>query len=224
LGKDVRLRGFGLDGYVSGELAVLDRPGRAAQANGNLSVTGTYKAYGRPLTIRRANLTYVNAAYNNPILDVLAEHEFEEVTVGVRVRGSAAAPETTVTSSPSMSTAEALSWLMLGRSLNTASGTESRQISASALALSAGSGLLAQQLGGRLGLDSAGIVETRSLGGSTLLVGKQISPRLFLSYGVSLIGSGQVVMLKYLLGRGLNLSIESSKVEAAGAINWRREK
>ena len=224
LGKDVRLRGFGLDGKVSGELAVLDRPGRAAQANGTLSVTGTYRAYGRPLTIRRANLTYLNAAYDNPILDVLAEHEFEEVTVGVRVRGRALAPETTVTSSPSMSTAEALSWLLLGRPLNTASGSETQQISATALALSAGSSLLAQQLGGRLGLDSAGIVETRALGGSTLLVGKQVSPRLFLSYGVSLIGSGQVLMLKYLLARGLNLSIESSKVETAGAINWRREK
>ena len=224
LGKDVALRGFGLDGKVSGELAVLDRPGRAAQANGTLSVTGIYKAYGRPLNIRRARLSYINAAYDNPVLDVLAEHEFDQVTVGVRVRGSARAPETTVTSSPSMSTAEALSWLLLGRPLNTASGSESRQISASALALSAGSSLLAQKLGNRLGLDSAGIVETRALGGSTLLVGKQISPRLFLSYGVSLIGSGQVLMLKYLLARGLNLSLESSKVETAGALNWQREK
>jgi translocation and assembly module TamB len=154
----------------------------------------------------------------------LAEHEFEQVTVGVRVRGSARAPETTVTSSPSMSTAEALSWLLLGRPLNTASGSESQQISASALALSAGSGLLAQQLGAHLGLDSAGIVESRALGGSTLMVAKQISPRLFLSYGVSLIGSGQVLMLKYLLARGLNLSLESSKVETAGGINWHREK
>lgn len=224
LGKDVRLRGFGLEGKVSGELAVTDRPGRATQANGRLSVSGTYEAYGRPLAIRRANLSYVNAAYDNPVLDVLAEHEFDEVTVGVRVRGSALAPETTVTSSPSMSTSEALSWLLLGRPLNTASGSESQQISASALALSAGSGLLAQQLGVRLGLDSAGIVDTRALGGSTLLVGKQVSPRLFLSYGVSLIGSGQVLMLKYMIARGLNLSLESSKVETAGAINWHREK
>ena len=224
LGAAVQLHGFGLDGTLGGSLRIVDRPDRAAQATGTLEVAGKYKAYGRALDIRRGRLTYVGSAYDNPELDIVAEHEFEEVTVGVRVRGSARAPETTVTSSPAMATGEALSWLVLGRPLSTASGAETQQVSASALALSAGSNLLAQQLGSQLGLDTAGITESRALGGSALLVGKQVSPRLFVSYGISLIGTGQVLTLKYLLAHGLNVSLESGNVETAGALNWRKEK
>lgn len=226
LGERVALHGFGLDGKLAGGLRVVDRPGRPPLATGTLSAAGSYSAYGRELTIERGRLAYVNASIDNPQLDILAEREIEAegVTVGVRVRGNARAPETTVTSTPSMSTAEALSWLVLGRPLGTASGAESQRISASALALSAGSNLLAQRIGARLGLDSAGITESRALGGSTLQVGKQVSPRLFVSYGLSLIGTGQVVTLKYLLKRGLNVSLESGDVETAASLNWRREK
>ena len=224
VGEDVRLQGFGLTGRLSGELAVRDRPDRAATANGSLQVSGRYRAYGRDLRIRRARLSWVNAPYADPALDVLAEHAFDEVTVGVRVRGSAQAPQTSVTSDPAMSTAEAISWLLLGRPLETASGSEAQRVSASAVALSAGSSLLAQQLGVQLGLDSAGIVENRALGGSTLVVGKRLSPKLFVSYGVSLLGTGQVVMLKYLLKRGLSLGLESGTVETAASLDWRKEK
>jgi translocation and assembly module TamB len=224
LGKAVKLSGFGLDGMLGGSLRIRDRPGRAAQANGSLNISGRYAAFGRNLTITRGRLGFLNAAYNNPTLDILAEAEFEDVTVGVRVRGSALAPETTLTSTPTMSSTEILSWLLFGRPLSVVSGAERQQLDASSLALSAGSNLLAQKFASRLGLDSAGISDSRVLGGSILSIGKQVSPRLFVSYGVSLIGSGQVLTLKYLLSRGLNVSLESSNVETAGSINWRKEK
>jgi len=224
LGKAVRLHGFGLDGTLGGSLRIRDRPGRAAQANGTLNIAGRYSAYGQALTITRGRLDYVNAAYDNPVLDILAEREIEDVAVGVRVRGSALAPETTVTSRPAMATTEAMSWLLLGRPLSTATGSETQKVSSSAMALSAGSNLLAQKIGTRLGLDSAGISDSRVLGGSTFMVGKQISPRLFVSYGLSMLGTGQVLTLKYLFWRGLNVSIESSNVETAGSVNWRKEK
>jgi translocation and assembly module TamB len=223
LGEDVRLRGFGLDGELGGRLRVRDPPGREALVTGTLEVGGRYTAYGRPLEIKRGRLSYLNAPIENPVLDVLAEHEFEQATIGVRVRGSALAPETSISSSPAMATSEALSWLLLGRPLQTASSSETERISASAIALGAGSSLLAQRLGARLGLDSAGITESRTLG-STLMVGKQVSPRLFVSYGLSLVGTGQVVMLKYLLTRGLDIAVESGSVETAASINWRKEK
>lgn len=223
LGEDVRLRGFGLDGELGGRLRVRDPPGREALVTGTLEVGGRYTAYGRPLQIKRGRLSYLNAPIDDPVLDVLAEHEFEQATIGVRVRGSALAPETSITSSPPMATSEALSWLLLGRPLQTASSSETQRISASAIALGAGSSLLAQRLGARLGLDSASITESRTLG-STLMVGKQVSPRLFVSYGLSLVGTGQVVMLKYLLTRGLDVALESGSVETAASINWRKEK
>ena len=54
-------------------------------------------------------------------------------------------------------------------------------------------------------------------------MGKYVSPRLFLSYGVSLIGTGQVVTLKYLLSRNFDISVESGN-ENAASVNWRTER
>ena len=54
--------------------------------------------------------------------------------------------------------------------------------------------------------------------------GKYISPKLYIGYGVSLVGSGSVLTLKYLLRRGFDVELESSTVENRGSLNWRREK
>lgn len=223
LGDDVRLRGFGLDGRLGGGLRLRDRPGRAATATGSLQVRGTYSAYGRKLEIVRGRLDYSDDGFDDPALDLLAQREIGEVTVGVRVRGRALAPETSIESTPAMETTEALSWLVFGRPLASTTGAESQSLSASALALGAGSDLLAQQIGTRLGLDEAGVVDSRALGGAALTVGKQISPRLFVSYGVSLLGTGQVVTLKYLLRHGLDATLESG-TETSAALRWRKEK
>ncbi len=223
LGRDVRLKGFGLDGAINGTLQVRDQPGRPALATGTLEARGRYTAYGQALTIKRSRLTYAKSSINNPALDIVAERNFEDVTVGIRVQGNARSPQTTITSSPAMQASEALSWLVLGRPLNTASGSDNQRLDAAALALSAGGNILAQQLGVKLGFDEAGITESRALGGAVFSVGKKISPKLFVSYGISLLGTGQVMTLKYLIKRGFDVSIESGK-ETAASLNWRKEK
>ncbi|MCX7034268.1 MAG: translocation/assembly module TamB domain-containing protein [Arenimonas sp.] len=223
LGDKVSLKGFGLDGAITGALRLRERPGRRATALGTLQVSGKYRAYGQALTIQRARLSYADSPYDNPTLDIRAEREFENVTVGVQVRGTANRPETTVVSSPAMETSEALSWLVFGRPLSTTSAGENEQLGAAALALGAGGNLVAQQLGASLGLDEAGVRDSRNLGGATFTVGKYVLPRLFLSYGVSLVGTGQVVTLKYLLTRGFDISIESGN-ESAASLNWRTER
>ncbi|GAB2665704.1 translocation/assembly module TamB domain-containing protein [Arenimonas aestuarii] len=223
LADDVRLRGFGLDGALSGALDIRQAPGRPALATGTLQASGRYRAYGQDLDIRRARLAYSGSPVDNPTLDILAERRRGEVTVGVQVRGRALSPVTTIVSTPAMDTSEALSWLVFGRPLQSTSSNESSQLEASALALGVGGNLLAQQIGDGLGLDSAGVEESRALGGATFTVGKYLSPRLFLGYGISLVGRGQVVTLKYLLTRGFDITIESG-TESAASLNWRTER
>ena len=84
--------------------------------------------------------------------------------------------------------------------------------------------LSSRELLAKIGLDDAGVMESRALGGSVLGVGKYLSPRLYVGYGVSLLGTGQVLTLKYLLRKGFDVEIESSTIETRGSINWRKEK
>jgi translocation and assembly module TamB len=224
LGKDVRLHGFGLDGTLAGELRVRAQPGRTMLATGALDVGGRYLAYGQKLDITRGRLLWSNAPIGDPALDIRAQRDVGDVTAGIDVSGRATHPVAQVWTDPATDQSQALAYLALGRPLSTASNDETRQLDAAGAALSAGGNLLASQLGAKLGLDNAGVSDSRALGGSVLGVGKFLSPRLYVGYGVSLLGTGQVLTLKYLLRKGFDIEIESSTVENRASANWRKEK
>jgi translocation and assembly module TamB len=224
MGKDVDIKGFGLVGTLGGSLRVRAVPGREMRGSGALDVAGRYTAYGQKLDITRGRLLWSNTPVGDPILDVRAERVVGDVTTGIKVEGRASAPRATVYSDPAKSESEALSYLALGRPLDSLSGAEARQLGAAKSALNAGTGLIASELGSRLGLDDAGVTESRALGGDVLSVGKYLSPKLYVGYGVSLLGTGQVMMLKYLLRKGFDIQIESSTVENRASVNWRKEK
>lgn len=224
IGDDVKLNGFGLDGRLGGQMRVRSRPGREMTASGALTVEGRYKAYGQELQITRGRLSWSNGPVADPILDVRAERVVNEITAGVDIGGRVSSPQVNVWTNPASSQSEALAYLALGRPLSTITGDESKQLNAASAALSAGGGMLASQLGAKIGLDDAGVMESRALGGSVLGVGKYLSPKLYVGYGVSLLGTGQVLTLKYLLRKGFDIEIESSTLENRASINWRKEK
>ncbi|HCR34703.1 MAG TPA: pathogenicity protein, partial [Stenotrophomonas sp.] len=224
LGDKVKMTGFGLKGGLTGKMQVWAKPGREMIANGGLEVSGRYKAYGQDLTITRGNLNWNYNAVSDPRINIRAERRIGDVTAGIDVTGRAQQPRADVWSDPAMSQSEALAYLVLGRSLTNASTDQTQQVTAASAALSAGSGLLASQLGAKLGLDDAGVSQSRALGGSVIGFGKYISPKLYVGYGVSMVGAGSVLTLKYLLRRGFDVEVESSTVENRGSLNWRREK
>lgn len=224
VGDAVRLDGYGLAGTLGGSLRVRQLPGSEVRATGALDVGGRYRAYGQDLRITRGRLLWSNEAIGDPRLDIRAEREIGEVTAGVQVSGRVSAPQASVWSNPAMSQSEALAYLTLGRPLPSLNRSELQQVDLAKSALNTGVGLLTAQLGARIGLDDAGVSNSRALGGDVLGVGKYLSPRLYVSYGVSLLGTGQVVTLKYLLRKGFDIQVESSTVENRASITWRTEK
>jgi len=106
------------------------------------------------------------------------------------------------------------------------SAGQANSINARSMALNAGGSVLVGTLGRQIGLDQASISDSRALGGSTLTIGKQLSPKFFVSYGVSLLGIGQVITLKYLLQKGLDITVESEqsdqREQTSAALNWRK--
>lgn len=226
MGDDVKLKGFGLDGTLGGQLRVRAVPGREMTAFGVLEVGGQYKAYGQELAVTRGRLQWSNGPVSDPILDIRAERkiEAEDITAGIDVSGRASSPDVQVWTDPATSQSDALSYLALGRATSSLSSDEGRQLNAASAALNAGGSLLASQIGSKIGLDDAGISDSRALGGSVFGIGKQLSPRLYVGFGVSLLGTGQVLTLKYLLRKGFDIEIESSTLENRGSINWRKER
>jgi translocation and assembly module TamB len=233
LGDDVKLAGFGLDGSIGGQLVVDQRPGRLATGTGTLNVGGTYRAYGQDLKIQSGRLLFAGTALDNPGLDIRAVREVlgasqgqgdDTVTAGLQVRGTALVPVLTVFSTPSMEQSEALSYLVTGKPLSGLKSGEGDMLGTAARALGSATGdLLAKGIGARAGID-AGVSDSAALGGSAFTVGKYLSPKLYLSYGVGLFTPGEVVSLKYLFSRRWNFEAQNATTGTRAGINYRWEK
>ncbi|HUS25341.1 MAG TPA: translocation/assembly module TamB domain-containing protein [Candidatus Binatia bacterium] len=215
LGPNVRFDGVGLTTRLTGSLRAFDEPGRPTRALGELRLEGgRYKAYGQDLTIESGRLIFNGGAVTEPGIYLKAYRKpRDDITVGLVARGQVAAPEFSLYSEPAMTQEEQLSWLVLGRSLQqTLASGQGAALAAPALSLGLGGGnFLAERYGGKLGLDevSVGTKPGDAADQARFTIGKYLSPKLFVSYGVGLFQPGNFFRLQYDLGRGFKLAGES---------------
>jgi autotransporter translocation and assembly factor TamB len=221
LGDDVDIDGLGLTGKLHGDVLVIDAPGQPANASGELSVSdGRYEAYGQKLTIRKGRLLFAGGAVTEPGLDIEAVRKpAADVLVGVRARGKLRTPKFTLFSEPSMSQSEQLSWLVLGRPMEggtSASERSSLQTAALMLGMSGGESI-GKSVGDQLGLDevSVGSEPGADVNQASLLVGKYLTPDLFVSYGIGLFEPVSTLHLRYALSSRWKLVGATSALESS---------
>lgn len=197
VGQDrLQFSGFGLTADLQGHLKVGDNlTGRGELVLKN----GRYRAYGQRLDLRRARLLFAGPL-EQPYLDVEAVRTVGDVTAGLRLNGRADEPTTEVFSNPAMSQEQALSYLILGRPLN--SGGDGNAVGQAALAMGlSGSAPVASELAQRLGLKDLQLDD----GGAT----GQITERLSIRYGLGVLEPTSVVALRYELTKRLYLEAAS---------------
>ncbi|MEP7243814.1 MAG: translocation/assembly module TamB domain-containing protein [Gammaproteobacteria bacterium] len=225
LGKDVSLIGYGLNAKVEGSLMVSELPGEPTSGNGEIRVTGQYKAYGQDLTIQQGRLLFAGQDISDPQVNLIATRTVETVTAKLIVSGSAKKPLLEVTADPSMPQTQALSYLVTGKPINEVGSGEGDLVQAAARSLGGAAGnLLAKGLGKRLGINEIGIEDSAEIGGSAFTVGQYLSPRLYLSYGVGLFEPGQVITLRYRINSKVSLEAVQGPLNQKAGINYRIEK
>ena len=138
--------------------------------------------------------------------------------VGIRARGSMRKPDFSLFSEPTMSQSNQLSWLVLGRPLESNTSSQDRNsMNQAAIMLGLGGGLaLTEEYGEKLDIDEISIEsdpdsETNQ---ASLLVGKYLSPKLFVSYGVGIFEPVSTLRLIYTLGSQWRLVGESSALRS----------
>ncbi|MDR6936584.1 translocation/assembly module TamB domain-containing protein [Luteibacter sp. 3190] len=233
LGNKVHLVGFGIDGRITGQLDVRERPGRATTGQGQIGVDGTYKAYGQDLRIEQGQLLFASTPIDNPGINIRAARTLnpnatidDGQKVGLYVSGTARRPILTVFSNPVMEQSDALSYLVTGKPLSQVKGGEGNMVGAAAQALGSAAGdLLAKSVGSKIGVDDIGVSNNDALGGtSAFTVGKYLSPRLYLSYGVGLFDPGQVITLRYLFSHRWNFEAQNATDFSRASLNYRLER
>jgi len=234
LSDDVVVDGFGFKGRLVGGLAIKQDVGRPLLASGELSVKeGEYRAYGQGLVVENGQILFAGGDIENPALNVRAlRRPAEGIVVGVNVRGVLKKPELSIFSEPSMSSSNQLSWLVLGRPFETTSDNESDYIAQAALLLGMrGGDYLAKGIGQKLGLDTLTVATGSGEAGAAsdasqamLVVGKYLTPKLYVSYGVGLLDAVSAVTLRYSITDHWNIVTESSALSSSGDINYTIER
>lgn len=220
IGEDVRVDAFGLQGRLAGAVATTVRTGEIAIGRGELSVIdGRYEAYGQKLEINKGQLLFEASPLDDPGLDIEARRKIETVTVGLNVRGTLQAPRLSFFSDPTMPQTQIVTYLLTGKAPDSMTGTDTATMASARDTLTVqGGGLLASQIGRRLGLEEVGVESSMDSDGSAntaLVLGKFLSPRLFISYGISLTESINTLKLRYTISDKWVFKTEAGENQSA---------
>ncbi len=217
LGPKLQIDAFGLDSGLQGDLTIDGDVGGQLQAFGDLELeSGRFEAYGQELDISRGRLSF-RGPLENPQLDFRARRQVKIGEVGIEMRGTVNAPESSLYSTPTMPESEVLSWLLTGRGLNESSPENGERLSNAAVALGLSrAGAIVAELGGQLGLDRFEIADDGN--GERLLAGKWVSEALYLQYAYGIFDKLGSVLLRYRLSRRFTLESTSGAEQSLDLI------
>jgi translocation and assembly module TamB len=213
LGDHVNVDALGLTARLVGSVTLRSGFDAITRGNGELSVAeGTYRAFARQLDIQRGRLIFTGGPITNPGIDVVAQKVFPgSVTAGINVRGTLAQPSISFFSDPPLTQAQVASLILAGGSV------ESSQ-SAGNAALGQGAALLAAQLGSRVGIPDVSLETDPLLNETSLVLGRFLSPRLYVSYGVSLTQQLNTFKMRYTLSDRWTLRTEVGQAYGADLV------
>ena len=218
LGDKVSIDTLGLTARLTGSLTL--RSGGnddITRGAGELSVQdGKYTAYGRRLDIERGRLVFSGGPVNNPGVDIRAVKEYPDVKAGVNVRGTLLQPRLSFFSEPSLPQSQIVSLILAGGSLESAQN-RSNPNQAGNEALAQGSAILAQQLGARVGIEDVSL-ESNLANETSLVLGKYLSPRLYVSYGISFTEQINTLKLRYSLSDRWTVKTEVGQARGADLV------
>ncbi len=221
--RRIYLRGRGLDLEMSLDARVGGTTAQPELSGVARVVRGDYDFAGRRFTFDDRGVVYLSTRPQNIRLQLDATEEDDTLTVTVRIRGTAAKPEITLVSSPSLPNDEILAQVLFGRSASQLSAVEAAQLAVALSSLAGGGGFdVVGNLRNFAGLDRLAFGGGDEAG-VTVSGGKYLTDDVYLE----LTGGGRegpTATVEWRIRK--NLSILSRLAGESGnriAIRWRRD-
>jgi translocation and assembly module TamB len=219
----IYLKGHGLnvelslDAHVGGSTAAPLLSGTARV------IRGDYDFAGKRFEFDSSGVVYLSTQPRDIRLDLSATRDDPTLTAVVKIRGTAAKPEITFTSTPSLPPDEVLSQVLFGASASQLSPVEAAQLASALSALASGGGLdVIGNLRSFAGLDRLAFGGTQATG-VTVSGGKYVRDNVY----IELTGGGKegpVAQIEWRVRR--ELSIISRYAGPTGSrlsVRWRRD-
>ncbi|WP_299196962.1 translocation/assembly module TamB domain-containing protein [uncultured Amphritea sp.] len=228
LGDKVYLDALGFEGRLLGSVLIEDDGRQVTRATGIMQVaSGQYRLYGQDLNIDRGSLVYSGGPMDNPGLDMRVSRVIGEVTAGAKVSGTLNEPRLSLFSDPSMPESSQLSYLMFGHAPGEGGSSMTEQEllfkAASALTLKGGN-TVAEQISETFNIDELGVAGGDTATDTSLYIGKYLSPRLYVKYGVGLLEPTHTFFMRYKLNDAWSVETQSATQHNGGDIIYTIER
>lgn len=222
--RRVFVKGRGLDVEMSLDAHVGGTTRRPELSGVARLVRGEYDFAGKRFEFDDGGAVYLGSSAEKIRLDLTATRADPTLTAVIRVRGTAAEPEITLTSSPVLPSDEVLSQVLFGASASQLSPVEAAQLASALAALAGGGGFdVIGGLRGLTGLDRLTFGGGGEAGGLTVAGGKYLTDDVYLE----IIGGGRegpAAQVEWRVRR--NLAIVS-RIAGQGdtrlSVRWRRD-
>jgi len=218
LSDDIHIQAFGLDSNLEGQLRFVVPGNDEPQAHGEVRlIGGVFEAYGQRLQIERGTMIFTGPL-DNPIMNVRATRKIDSttgsVTAGINLTGRAQNLSSTIFSDPSMSEADALSYLILGRPLENATSADGSNLSNTAYSLGLRqAALISNQIGQTVGLDELTVAGDNQ-NTTELVAGKQINSNLYARYAYGVFTQLGHLLLRYRLSDSFVIEVGAGETQS----------
>jgi translocation and assembly module TamB len=145
---------------------------------------GTYQFQGRQFAIARDSEIRFQGSPTNPALSIDATREIQGVTANVRLTGTLSEPDLALSSNPPLDQGDVLSLIVFNQAMNQLPTEQRVSLAARAGVLAAGAIAtpLSESVRQALDLDTFEIRPAESASGASVVVGRQVSERLFVGF------------------------------------------
>ena len=230
LSERVYVQTAGFNGRVTGELVITESANNVTLATGELIIKdGRYTApiEGRDipslllsiaqkeLLIDESKLIFASSPIDNPRLDIRARRPTSnDIVVGVDIKGHANNPQIVLFSEPAMDQADVLAYLTLGYPLTEASKNDGQYLAriASSIGLVGGE-KLAKNIAKEFGIDEVYIQSEDTTQQAQLVLGKYLSPKLYIRYAVGIGEAVDTLQIQYKLTDRWILRTETAETQ-----------
>jgi translocation and assembly module TamB len=219
LGEQASFTGYGLQTELNGGLKITLQEHQPTIGHGVLFMENAkYAKFGQVLDISKGNIIF-SGPLDDPSLDIQIQRS-NDITVTMLISGKAKDPQTKLTSNPSLSEANKLSYLLTGRLVNELNSGEGSDLTQAALALGLGqTSSTIQEIGTKFGLDTLSVeAGENGLQSTSLLLGKHLSPRLYITYAKDLFSAIGAIQMNYRLTDHISLEVESGSRQTVDLI------
>ena len=237
--NNLHFKGYGIDGIIGGKLAIDQRPDGLLSGNGRLTIKeGKYRLQGATRYIHRGYLLFpAGTLLTDPILDIriLQKRLSAEQNgdVGIYVQGTLQKPIYQPYSNSNLQSSEVLSRLGFGGFETSGDENQKQLLAQTAYLLAGNANPFIDFLQTNLGLDEFNLEAKETTyksfytqGGTdtVLIIGKSLTPKIYLQYLQSVLEPISTIRLKYFLGPYFTTSIETGTEGSGGDLTFSMER